>query len=511
MDTKEERIRKITSMYYSRPEIQQAIFDFSKNREISSRFFEAFGKRPDSFQYKGDIFELVKKGATSFHCSVELWSDPLKLSTNQTKEQLSELRTGWDLLIDIDCKYFDFSKKAAQAVVEVLRDYGVKNIGLKFSGSKGFHILVPWNSFPKVIAGENTKDLFPELPRKLIQFIRFHAPEKLRPLLPNDFYEQFKNTKIKKGRTCVNCNEIAKELKLVTYNCPNKSCKAEYTKKISPENLQKELEKISLCQNKKCNSPLKINDNAIKDLYECKICNISSNKNPENFSSYEEIDLFDLMGLDMILISPRHLFRMPYSLHEKTSLASVVIDKNELPNFQPMDADPFKIKIKNFSPEAKEGEATQLVIQALEWYRAANPEKETENKTPKSFEPVKIENISEKIFPPSIQQILKGVSDGRKRALFILLNLFRSIGMEKDQIEKEINDWNKKNPTQLDDGYIRAQIMWSYRNKIIPPPNFDKEYYKGIGIIPTEEELRYKNPLNYIVKKSFSKSGKQKR
>ena len=28
-------------------------------------------------------------------------------------------------------------------------------------------------------------------------------------------------------------------------------------------------------------------------------------------------------------------------------------------------------------------------------------------------------------------------------------------------------------------------------------------YYKGIGIIPTEEERRYKNPVNYIVKKSF--------
>ena len=78
---REERIRKITQVYYSRPEIQKAIFSFSLNREICPRYFEGFGKRPDSLQYESDIFELVKKGATSFHCSEELWSQPLSLST----------------------------------------------------------------------------------------------------------------------------------------------------------------------------------------------------------------------------------------------------------------------------------------------------------------------------------------------------------------------------------------------------------------------------------------------
>ena len=136
-------------MYYSRPDVQKAIFDFSKNREICARYFDSFGKRPDSFQYLGDFFELVKKGATSFHCSEELWEDPLQISTNQTKEQMSELRIGWDLLIDIDCKWFDYSKLAASAVMKVLEDHKLKNIGVKFSGNKGFHIILPWKSFPK--------------------------------------------------------------------------------------------------------------------------------------------------------------------------------------------------------------------------------------------------------------------------------------------------------------------------------------------------------------------------
>ncbi|MEK6847726.1 MAG: hypothetical protein AABX50_01215, partial [Nanoarchaeota archaeon] len=94
---KEERIKKITHLYYSRKDIQKAIFQFSANREIApSYMMEAFGKRPDTFQYPGDIFELVKNGATSFHCSEELWQDPLKIVTGMNEKQLNGLRIGWD-------------------------------------------------------------------------------------------------------------------------------------------------------------------------------------------------------------------------------------------------------------------------------------------------------------------------------------------------------------------------------------------------------------------------------
>ncbi|GAI54180.1 unnamed protein product, partial [marine sediment metagenome] len=49
---------------------------------------------------------------------------------------------------------------------------------------------------------------------------------------------------------------------------------------------------------------------------------------------------------DLILVSPRHLFRAPYSLHEKTALASVVLKPEEIKNFQPTDADPLKAKVR---------------------------------------------------------------------------------------------------------------------------------------------------------------------
>ncbi len=492
MDSKEEKIRKITSLYYSKPEIKKAIFEFSKNREICPRYFEGFGKRPDSFQYVNDVFELVKKGATSFHCSEEIWQDPLKLSTSMNQNQTNQLRTGWDLLIDIDCKYFDFSKKAAIAVINVLKKEGIKNIGVKYSGSKGFHIIVPWKAFPKTLAGVETKNLFPELPRKIISYIRFKAEEEMGNLVSEEELKQFDKTKIQKGIKCNNCREIANEYKLLKYIC--RKCKREELKKITGE------KKESRCP--ECYSIFELKDE--KNIYECKKCGISSEKNPENFSKHAELDLFGLMGLDLVLVSPRHLFRMPYSLHEKTALASVVISENEIQNFEPKDANPLKIKIRNFLPESKEGEALDLVRQTLDWYRQ---EVEPQNASAKNlnredFKPIKLDNLSDSFLPPSVQKILLGLDDGKKRALFILVNLFRSIGMEREELEKRIFDWNKKNKVPLKEGYIKTQIIWSYRNKIVLPPNFDKDYYKAIGVVPTDEELRLRNPINYILKKS---------
>ena len=488
MDSKEERIRKITQIYYSKPEVQKAIFSFSQNREIVPRYFEGFGKRPDSLQYPTEIPQIVANGATSFHCSEEIWTNPLGLSTSMNPVQTNNLRTGWDLLIDIDCKYFDFSKKAAEAVISVFKKHKVKNFGIKYSGSKGFHILVPWKSFPKKIRGEEAKNLFPEIPRKIISYIRFKSESELRSLLSDEDLKHFKNSGIKSGIKCANCREIAREFLLVKYVCPK--CRRTEEKKISEK-------KIFRCP--ECYSEFEVEDE--KTVYECKKCVMDSRSNPKNFSRHEEIDIFELMGLDLILVSPRHLFRAPYSLHEKTSLASVVISEKELKNFLPKDADPMKIKIRDFTPDSGEDEAAELVNAALDWYKERNPLDEGEKKS-FDFKPVKIEKLSDSFLPPSIQKILLGIDDGKKRALFILINLFRSIGMEKEELEKRIYSWNKKNKIPLKDGYLKSQIVWSYRNKIVPPPNFDKDYYRALGILPTEEEMRFKNPVNYVVQKS---------
>jgi len=404
---KEERIRKLTHVYYSKPEIQKIIFDFSQNREICPRYFEGFGKRPDSFQYESDIFELVKKGATSFNCSEELWENPLNLSTNMNEKQLNDLRIGWDLLLDIDSKYIDYSKIYAKIIIDFLEFSGVKNIGIKFSGSKGFHIIIPWKAFPKEINKIQTKDMFPEWPRILTKYI-------------------IERTKPK---------------------------------------LTEEITKLS-----------------------------SQNKYVKDFQAPKEV------MPDLVLISPRHLFRMPYSLHEKTALASVVINKNKLADFQLKDAEPFKVEVREFIPECKQGEATRLLMQALDWYKETSP-KEEEKIT--KFKPIQITDKSEKNFPPCIKKILLGVQDGKKRSLFALINFFRSIGTEKDELEKILYSWNEKNNPKLPSGYIKSQLSWALKRKPILPPNC-MEFYQGIGVcFPDELCKLIKNPVNYVVRKNF--------
>ena len=197
---------------------------------------------------------------------------------------------------------------------------------------------------------------------------------------------------------------------------------------------------------------------------------------------------------------------MPYSLHEKTALASIVLKPEEIRGFQTKNADPFKAEIRSFMPEAEDGEASELLREALDWYKTQYPEESKKSeRAEKEFKPIVLREISEKNFPPSIRQILQGIKgDGRKRALFIIINFFRSIGMERKDIEKILSEWNNKNEIPLKEGYITSQLISSYRGKAIPPPNYNKDYYKGIGITPTEEELRYKNPVSYMVRKTMN-------
>jgi DNA primase large subunit len=204
---------------------------------------------------------------------------------------------------------------------------------------------------------------------------------------------------------------------------------------------------------------------------------------------------------DLILVSPRHLFRMPYSLHEKTALASVVLDPDEISKFDLKHADALKIKIKNFIPDSKEGEASELLMQALDWYKESNIDKK--EKTFKDFKPIKLSNFSEDFFPPCVKNILNGLRDGRKRAVFVLINLFRSIGMDKEEVEKRIYAWNEKNKPPIKTGYIKSQLISSYRSRPLMPPNC-KEYYKGIAVCTPDNTCKLiKNPVNYVVRRNI--------
>jgi hypothetical protein len=509
----EKRIREITLIYYSRQDVKKAIFEFSKNRECIPRYFESFGKRPDNFQYETDISEQVKKGATSFHCSEELWSDSLEISNELSKPEFDALRIGWDLLLDVDSPYLEYSKIYSQLLADALKFHGVENISIKFSGSKGMHIIVPWKAFPKEIYGQKTKDMFPEWPRiicsYLSELLNKKFAEKLLQEMDLDEIAKLtgKNKKDLILTECKICSRPAEIRYMVTWFCP--FCKNE----LAMKEKNKRIPRCPDCRKE-------MTEKLREEIYYCVFCGIDSKKNPELFQK-ERIKSEEFTVADLILVSPRHLFRMPNSLHEKTSLASVVIDKNKIKEFQIKDARPFKIEVKNYYPFAKEEEAKNLLLRALDWKEQKDKElKENKRDYEKisgfvgsekkpfdkeKYKGVIIANLTEELMPPCINLILKGIkNDGRKRAMFILINFFKSLGMSDIELEKRLNAWNEKNFSPLKKGYIQSQLIWFKKNKILMPPNCSKPNYKDLGVCKPDELCRLiKNPVNYSMKKFF--------
>jgi len=510
LDIKEKRIRSIALTYYSRKDILQEIFKFSQSREVSPRYFDGFGKRPDIFQYPSDILALARKGATSFHCSEELWENPLSISLDLKEEQFNELRKGWDLVIDIDCNWIDYSKKAALAIVKALESHGVENVGIKFSGSKGFHIIIPWAAFPETLGEEKTSDMFPQWPRAIVNYLK----ELSRPILQDmikDMKDDFKDVKGYTGIKCETCNNLAEENFRFTIRCPK--CYPPHIEIFKTSNKEYRKRKCPTCHTQ-------LEETNSEKFYYCSRCELDSFNDKENFNeTILATDLFKILGLDVLLVSPRHLFRMPYSLHEKTSLASVVIAKDKIEEFSFKDAHPLNVNVMSFMPKANKDEARELLIHAIDFQKSQDAKTESkkvkydkiEGDKERKFEKIPLDQIKDWNFPPTIQKILKGMNDGKKRSVFILINFFRSLGMEIDEVEKRLNEWNEKNKPKLKQGYINAQLSWHSKHKIVLPPNFDNEIYKAIGVYEMDFlSKKSRNPVNYVRMKTFKPKGKRK-
>jgi len=398
--------------YYSREDIQTAILNFSKDREVVGSLRDGtYLNRPDTLLYPKDIIERVKKGAVAFHCSVEKWFNPMQLSTNLSQKEMDNLRKGFDFLIDIDAKIkLEHVIIAAEVVYNFLKDLGVKAT-IKFSGRRGVHIGVASEAFPDVIDFKKTSIRYPEIPQTLAEFVTEKAREQILEGLINF-------------------------------------------------------------------------EGGVAALVKC-LPSISE------LSPYSFIDIERGWG-------NRHLFRLPYSLHPKQWLASVPIKIENLKRFKPEDANPEKVKTDVEFLVNKEDEATELLLQALEW----------KSKQPK--EVIKVVRIGSKIktlvpeefFPPCIKLILNGLKDGRKRSLFTLLAFLRNMNWKQEDIEKRIREWNMKNSQSLNERFIKTQLKWHFRqNRNLMAANCSSTlFYDNIGICKPDHVCdlkRIKNPVNY--------------
>jgi len=891
-----DKIRKIARSYYARRDIQEILAKQAKNREFIPRYIESFGKRPDTLEYPGDVWSYVERGATSFHMSEEIWRDPMELGINLSPEQMNKLRVGWDLIIDIDCKFLEFSKVAAFLITEALFFHGVRNVGLKFSVSGDTPILIKFDNTIKLLPIKGVIDLFKSgkkiqvlsinkkmnlcfaniynylkhkdwvyriyhkqsnvplkvtghhsvfswnkgeiLEKKVLDLkkgdwlVTYNSSKKIKRKLPkflinnfnldvNQYIKKTFKSKVKITKELMrlmgyflaeghltkiinqtgfsfNANELSyvqdckKLLKRIIkrkisvrnpsinavqltihskewyhffenfcgkgahnkhvpdfmWNLPKDyflellvgyfrgdgtihrsslevksvskrlitelvwlcklhgiSCNLsfDYTKphkmpqgivfkggpifmltipltelpikefnkkkidstpmpfdKVFPIDGLKEVyyqikpKMFNLHRNEQMTLKKKsANLNRIKkviiwfkdyksvefskkslnilknyerlfgadlgileikkvDKYKLEeVYDISVDETEAFFGNYYPILLhnsggsgfhiglsheafpnvinglnvkeffpqgpriiaaylremierplrdhilelsdpkdiaiaagkpekllfkdalqrdfnpFSILEIDTVLISPRHLLRSAYSLHERTGLASIVIKPEQLKSFHPGWAKPERVLPMLFLKKADPDEGRELLMQAMDWNSRKEAKARMEKTISQRLERTseietiqtrgrdygKIVQVNEENFPPCIKQMLQGMKqDGRKRALFILINFLRSINLTFEEVEKRLMEWNSKNYKPLRDGYIKTQLNWFKKQDPRLPPNCSLQaYYQDVGVcIPDGLCKKIKNPVNYAIVKARMALGMKK-
>jgi hypothetical protein len=208
------------------------------------------------------------------------------------------------------------------------------------------------------------------------------------------------------------------------------------------------------------------------------------------------------------------MYRAPYSMHEKSGLASVTIPLGKVLTFEKDNASHEKIDItKNptflDSSKAVKGEALNLMVAAFDFGKENIAVKniieddKIKNKSKTRFEDI-TQAVPIELFPPCILKILEGLEDGRKRSMFILVNFLTSVGWSHEKAEELLLEWNKKNKTGLREGDIRGQIRYhKQKNKRVLPPNC-RSYYQDFSVcLPDGLCDRIKNPVQYSKRRAF--------
>lgn len=399
--------------YYEQEELINKFLKLCEYREVTPTYEKGYGKRPDAINFRGDLEQFIENGAIAFHGSVEKWKNPLLIDN---VSDLDNLRTGWDLVIDIDCdESFEISKKTTKLVINELEQHGIENISVKFSGNRGFHIGIRSEAFPKKIEDQEIAKHYPRLPRGIVDYIR---------------------------------------------------------------------------------------DNVRTDLIQI----IKENGFKEEILTEDGLDPFQFADIENDW-GQRHLFRLPYSINEKSWLVSKPIKKHRVENFSKKEARIENIDFEeSFLKEYSEGEAEELAIKVLDYLEKKQRKKKKKRAERNTGEYDRPEDaVPEKYFPPTINNILEGLEDGRKRGLFILINFLRTVGYSWEEIEAKIWDWNEENKEALNDSYVKTQLRWhKNRSETVPPPNYDSNgYYKDMNVYEGDNlEEKVSNPVSYAFRKS---------
>lgn len=414
--------------YYSNKAVRDKILEIAKGREVAPKFSNgSFGERPQILQFDRELFDYVRNGVSSFHASEERWLNPAQIHTGMSKKDMNRIRTGWDLILDIDTKFLEYAKICTELLVEALEFHNVNSFSVKFSGGTGFHIGVPFEAFPEEVNKMPVKDLFPEAPQVIAAYLK----KMIKKYLSERILE-------KEGNISTICRKVGKKFEEVV----------------------------------------------------------------EETDQGKFFNPYSVLEIDTIVISSRHLFRMPYCFNEKTWLISVPIDPKRVKNFDIKEAMPENVrpKLGFLDKRPKSPDAKQLIMQAFDW-------QDQEITVEKEYEDLKLPDqaIPQKYFPPCVKNIFKGVKDGRKRSVFILINFLSSCGWGYKEIERIVLEWNKENPEPLKENYVMGQLKYysKSRARYLPPNCDNRNYALDIGVCkPDEFCKKIKNPATYALKKS---------
>ncbi len=432
MELSENQKAKIKK-YYRRSDVEQEIVNIAEHREIAPTHDWGYGSRPDTINFPGDFRSFVDNGAISFHGSVEKWRNPLLIDEVDSED----LRTGWDLVIDIDCdedgEDLAMSKATVNAVIKKFESLGVRNYSIKFSGNRGFHIGVRAEAFPEKIRGKHFSQWYPELPQAIVGFLRDELEEELVEVISN----------------------------------------------LRPE-LKSEIIEIE---------KLEMGGGGDWSELEIDVSNLP----------YKISDIENDWG-------NRHLFRLPYSVHDGSGLVSVPLKKSELWDFRKEDAAIDNIEVKNsFLEEYEKDEAEKLVDKALSWWDSNKSDSQKKKRSEDREFTRPDEALPEDTFPPTIHNILDGLEDGRKRALFVLVTFLQQVGYDMDAVEQAVHAWNGRNDEPLRDRYVDSQLSWHRRqDEPLMPPNWDENsVYHAIGVYEEDPLTRNtNNPVSYAFAKA---------
>ena len=465
----------VTLSYYKRSEVREAMAAQCRNKEVAVKYGTGFGKRPEIIIYDSDVLSFAQKKATSFHVSEETWSNPSQLHTGMRRSELDDLRIGWDLVLDIDFPVWEATKKITHALIQELKTQNLPEeaITVKFSGNKGFHICVPFEAFPDTyIDSEDnevlTSDLFPDGVKRIVQYLvhRVDGPENNYSLSE----ELFKLPAVKNNPDL--------------FITVDESTGEQVTTSVSGNEF--------VCS--KCEFSTRLDD----DYATCEKCGAIMQRIDQPTTTVSKRRKVGL-EIDTMLVSSRHMYRLVYSLHEKSGLASIPVPIDEVLAFNKQQANPGNVQPTNnfLERDVPRGCAKGLLYNAMAFRPPNEPER-------KDFEDVQWsgEAAPEELFPPAIKEMLAGMRDGRKRALFVLTNFLTCVGWSYEMIESRLRKWNKEMEDPLRENDIISHLRYHKRKEPILPPNFDNDmYYQDVlGDRMCHDELseRVKNPVQYV-------------